>query len=363
MKPKIAIIGLGLMGGSLGLILTKAGYRVTGWSRNAETRNEAYRIGAINLLPASFEEAVTEAEYIFVGTPVGSIGKIIKDCLPFTAPGTIFSDLGSIKEAIMNEVFAFLPDTHYFVGAHPMTGSEQQGITAADPFLYQNATYIMIDDPRTPSGAVEKVENLLQVTGANLIHLTATEHDRIVAMVSHLPHMIASTLAKTAGMEEDKFPGTLNLAAGGFRDTTRVALGAPEVWESIITGNRLRIIEAISSFQNELQQLKEILSSSDNEKLVKFLSKAREIRTQIPAKNKGYLTLLHEMVVTIEDRPGAIEEVLRHLAEAGLNIKDIEILRVREGEGGTLRLAFENSSAVDRSVEALEAEGFKVRKK
>lgn len=363
MKPNIAILGLGLMGGSLGLSLTRAGYPVTGWSRNPETVKEAYRIGAISRIPNSLEEAVASANYIFVGTPVNLIGRVIKECIPFTAPGTVFSDVGSIKEAIMTEVFSFLPSTHYFVAAHPMTGSEQQGIASTDPFLYQNATYVLIDDPRTPAWAVDQVQNILAVTGAHLIHLTAKEHDRIVAMVSHLPHLVAATLAKTAGAEEELFPGTLNLAAGGFRDTTRVATGSPDIWEGIILGNRSSILRAIDAFQHQLDILKDVLNTSEREELKHFLGKAKETRTQIPVKNKGFLTLLHEMVVTVEDRPGAIEEVLHFLALKGLNIKDIEILRVREGEGGTLRLALESNHDVELAMKILEEQGFKVRRR
>ncbi|MCL6592256.1 MAG: prephenate dehydrogenase/arogenate dehydrogenase family protein [Firmicutes bacterium] len=362
-RPKVAILGLGLMGGSLGLILTKAGYPVSGWARKPSTIEEAYRIGAINIKPASEEDAVHDAKYVFVATPVSLIAEKIKACIPWTAPGTIFSDLGSIKGAIMAEVFSFLPPTHYFVAAHPMTGSDQQGIGAADPFLYQNAIYIVIDDPRTPAWAAQEIRDLLKLTGANLVTLTGTEHDRIVAMVSHLPHLLAAALAKTAGLAEEAHPGTLNFAAGGFRDTTRVAMGAPEIWEGIILGNKSQVLEAIDAFCAQLEQLKEIIHHGDQGRLSDFLTKAKETRQQIPAKNKGFLSLLYEMVITVEDRPGAINEVLVHLAKEGINIKDIEILRVREGEGGTVRLAFENDRAVDRAVQILEKQGYVVRKR
>lgn len=362
-KAKIVIYGLGLMGGSLGLALVRAGFSVSGWSRNPATVREAYQIGAITELPSSLAEALTGAKYVFVGTPVENISETIKTCLPLSAPGTIFSDLGSIKGLILEEVFSFLPKTHYFVAGHPMTGSEQQGISAADPFLYQNATYVMIEDPRTPSFALDEVMEILRPTGAHLVKLTADEHDRIVGMISHLPHLLASTLAKTAGFEEELHPGTLTLAAGGFRDTTRVATGSPELWEGIILGNKAKVLEAIKAFQKQLDTLKDILNAGDRQRLVDFLREGREIRLQIPAKNKGFLTLLHEMVVTVEDRPGAIEEVLHFLAKNGLNIKDIEILRVREGDGGTLKISLENSEAVERAIEILRAEGFKVRKR
>lgn len=363
-KPKIAILGLGLMGGSLGLSLTRLGYTVIGWNRSPQSTQDAFRLGAITIPAVSLQEAMDGAEIVFVGTTVETIPEIIKNCLPYAAPGTIFTDMGSIKEQILEKVMKFLPATHCFVAAHPMTGSEQQGVSAADPFLYQNAAYIIIEDPRTPRIAIDKVVDLVKIIGASVVKLSsASEHDRIVAMVSHLPHLIATTLAKTAGMEEKMYPGTLNLAAGGFRDTTRVALGSSKVWEGIIFENKAKVVEAITAFQKELADLKTMLENDEHLQVKEFLDLARETRLQTPAKNKGFLTLLHEMVVTVEDKPGAIEEVLRHLSKAGLNLKDIEILRVREGDGGTVRMAFENNQAVDDAVQILTVQGIKARRR
>lgn len=360
---KITIVGLGLMGGSLGLALVRAGYTVSGWDQNPETVKEAYHFGAINYLPMSFKDAIAKASVVFIATPVDTIPETIESCLPYAQAGTIFSDLGSIKKSVCEGVFSFLPSSYQFVGGHPMTGSEQHGIRAADPFLFQNAAYIIIEDPRTPEKAAALIIELVESVGAQIIRLSAEEHDRIVGMVSHLPHLIAATLAKTVGDVEAVHPGTLNLAAGGFRDTTRIAIGSPKLWHGIIFGNLAPVLTAIDLFQNKLNYLKELLTSGAKFQFERFLEEARETRLQAPAKNKGFLSLLHEMVVTIEDRPGTIVDVLKYLADAGLNIKDIEILRVREGSGGTLRLALESDIAVDQGVKVLETHGFKVKKR
>jgi len=356
---KITILGLGLMGGSLGSALVRKGYTVSGWDREPDVVAEAYRIGAINHLPHDLNSAMEDAGVVFVATPVTSIAKVIAECRSIAMPGTIFTDLGSIKEQVIREVRQVLPEACYFVPGHPMTGSEKNGIAGADPFLFENAAYILIEDPSNPAEVFETVKSLVKATGAHVMTLTAGEHDRIVATVSHLPHLVAAVLAKAAGMAEEAHPGTLALAAGGFRDTTRIAMGSPELWEDIIRGNRVKILEALDLFRHELQLMQEILESDDAEGLRSFLTRARETRLQIPAKNKGFLTLLHEMVVTIEDRPGAIEEVLRFLSRESINIKDIEILRVREGEGGTLKLSLEDNQAVDKAVKVLAAHGFK----
>ena len=361
--PRVTILGLGLMGGSLSWALTRAGYDVTGWDRDRETVLQASRIGVVSRACPELSPAVADAELVFVATPVRSIAAVISDAVPFTRPGTIFSDLGSVKEAVIAQVTAVLPQDRFFVPGHPMTGSEQQGIDAADPFLFQNAAYILMEDPRTPPALIQLVATAVKATGAHLLMLSAAEHDRIVALVSHLPHLLAATLAKTAGSEEENHPGTLNLAAGGFRDTTRIATGSPALWEEIVLANRDKVLTAIDAFQKELDSLKQVLGEADGSGLRQFLQRGRETRLQIPAKNKGFLTLLHEMVVTVEDKPGTIDAVLRHLAQAGLNIKDIEILRVREGDGGTLRLALENEAAVEEAVRVLSDRGFKARKR
>jgi prephenate dehydrogenase len=356
----VAVIGLGLMGGSLAAVLTRRGYRVSGWDADPEVTAEAYRMGAISRPPASFAATLAGCGYVFIATPVAMIAAVIRDCLQFTAPGTVFSDLGSIKGQVVAAVFAFLPSDYYFVPGHPMTGSERYGIGAADPFLFENAAYIVVQESRTPAAVTARLAALVRATGAYVINLaSAAEHDRIVGLLSHLPHLVAATLAETAGAAEAAHPGTLALAAGGFRDTTRIATGAPQLWTEIIRGNREQILAALADFTGQLQKLSQIVAADDCESLLAFLTQARETRLQIPAKNKGFLSLLYEMVVTIEDRPGAIEAVLQDLARAELNIKDIEILRIREGDGGTLRLAFENDAAVEKAVALLTACGFK----
>jgi prephenate dehydrogenase len=359
----IAIVGLGLMGGSLGLSLARSGFRVSGWDSDRRAQAEAFKIGAISRLTDSLQETVAGADLVFVATPVGWIAETIRSCLPLVKPGVIFSDLGSIKQMVVDQVSPFLPDACYFVPGHPMTGSEQQGIAAADPFLFQNAAYILVEHPRTPAEIRERVGKVLATTGAHLLTLGAADHDRIVGMVSHLPHLIAAVLAKTAGTEEEARPGTLNLAAGGFRDTTRVATGSPTLWEGIIAGNKQMVLLALDSFQRELAAARQFIAEDDPAGLTDFLRQARDVRLQIPAKNKGFLTLLHELVVTIEDRPGAIHEVLQDLADVGLNIKDIEILRVREGDGGTLRLALENEPDADRALVVLASKGIKAKRR
>jgi prephenate dehydrogenase len=189
--------------------------------------------------------------------------------------------------------------------------------------------------------------------------LKPEEHDLMVAVVSHLPHLLAAALVNVAARFNQEYPGTLSLAAGGFHDTTRVAMGSPSLWREIFNSNRTSLLKVIKEFTEELQGFCSQLSAKEMELVEKRLNQAAVVRSELPAKNKGFLTLLYELVVVIEDRPGTIAEVTGILKD--LNIKDIEILRVREGEGGTLRLAFDDEQTLGQAVSLLRARDFTVR--
>lgn len=183
----------------------------------------------------------------------------------------------------------------------------------------------------------------------------------MVAAVSHLPHLTAAALVNTAFRVEEKHPGAVELAAGGFRDSTRIARGAPSLWREIFASNRLPLLEVLDIFLTELTTFRDNLRLAKDHKVEAALSLAAAAREELPIKNKGFLTLLHELVAVIEDRPGAIAGVVGILAQEELNIKDIEILRIREGEGGTLRLAFEDADTLTRALVLLSSEGYQVR--
>ncbi|HHT48680.1 MAG TPA: prephenate dehydrogenase/arogenate dehydrogenase family protein, partial [Firmicutes bacterium] len=244
----------------------------------------------------------------------------------------------------------------HYVGGHPMAGSEQSGITAADPFLFQNAVYLLTPGPETPSFVLEALTAFIRMVGGLPHLLTPEEHDLMVAVVSHLPHLLAAALVNVALDFNERHPGTLALAAGGFRDTTRVAMGSPALWREIFSTNRHSLLETLTAFTQELTAFTTALAAGEMETVEAKLRRAAVARTKLPAQKKGFLTLLHELVVVIQDRPGAIAEVIEIIKT--INLKDIEILRVREGEGGTLRLAFEDETALQQADHLLRVHGF-----
>lgn len=241
-----------------------------------------------------------------------------------------------------------------------MAGSERMGVGAADPYLFQNAVYVLTPNEDTPAESLGLLRSLVEETGANTIVMDAARHDRIVAAISHVPHLVASVLVQTAAEVNRAIPETLTLAAGGFRDTTRIAAGSPEIWRDICVTNRDAILEVLDILEEKSRHLRTLLERADATGIGKYLAEAREQRLKVPGRSKGILSTVHEIIVRIVDRPGELAAVTGLLADAGLNIIDIEILRVREGVGGTLRIGFESEEASDQAVRVLLSGGYSV---
>ncbi len=362
---KVSIIGLGLIGGSLGMSLCRSGAveEVRGYDLSPETGREALARRAIHKLAPGPETAVAGADLVILAVPVERIPETAANIGPALKSGAIVTDVASTKARLAKAVPPLLPPDVYYVGGHPMAGTEASGIGAADPFLFQNAVYLLTPAEGTPAGVRDCLARLVRLTGGIPYFLRPEEHDLMVAAVSHLPHLVAAALVNTAGRVEQERPGTLSLAAGGFRDSTRIAQGSPALWREIFRSNREPLLQVLSVFLGELRTFQEEIAADQAERVENRLAAAARTREELPVKNKGFLTLLHELVVVVEDRPGAIAGVVNLLAAAELNIKDIEILRIREGEAGTLRLAFEDAPALAEAVRVLRANGYQVQER
>ncbi|MBE3582481.1 MAG: prephenate dehydrogenase/arogenate dehydrogenase family protein [Thermoanaerobacteraceae bacterium] len=242
-----------------------------------------------------------------------------------------------------------------------MTGSERAGIGAADPYLFENAVYVLTPTPRTNRDALRRLEAVLKALGARILHLSPADHDRIVGAVSHLPHLLAVSLMRVASRLSQEYPELLMFAAGGFRDTTRVAAGNPVMWRDIYLNNSEAVLQVLELWRWEIAVLEDLIRAGEGEGLERALEAARELRAQIPGKQKGLLPALHEIVITVPDKPGIIGFIGQVLGSEGINISDIEILRVREGEGGTIRLGFTDASAAEQALAVLRRHGVTAR--
>ncbi len=349
---KIAIVGLGLIGGSLALAIKHAspGIHIVGVDF-PQVLDLAQGKGAIDegFPPAELAQAVGGATVVFLATPIKTILELIPRVAVAMSPGAILTDVGSTKEAICRLAREVLPRGCYFIGGHPLAGTEGKGFRAADPFLFQNALYILTPLPDAKE-ALPRLTRYVEALGAIPVVMDPERHDEIAAYVSHLPQLTAVALVNTVGRKE----GMLPFAAGGFRDLTRIASSPYEIWRDILATNAERIEQALKDMVRELSRLRETLRGGLEEEFVR----ARALRASIPKRAKGFSGEFPSVRVVVPDRIGALAEVTGALGKAGINIKDLELMRVREGIGGTFRIYVERHQEAEEAVRVLRAAGY-----
>jgi prephenate dehydrogenase len=359
---KIAIIGLGLIGGSLGLIIKKKlkDIIVLGVDINPEIINKALSKGAIDKGTTDLN-MVDSCDVVFISTYPSQVKDIVKGIKDNLKPGAIVTDVSSIKGQLIEEIPKLLPSEVYFIGGHPMAGSEINGIEGATEILFENAIYCLTPPSNCPNQIVERLFNLIQDIGALPKIINHKDHDLIVAAVSHLPHLVASALVNTAvGIDGNKRE-VFQLAAGGFKDTTRVASGSPGLWRDILITNKDNVVFMINSLKKNLEEIKDFILNEDKELLEGYLNEAKIHRDNLPSYTKGVLPSLNEVFINIPDTPGAIGEIATLLGGNDVNIDDIEITRARDR--GTLRLGFKLPNDKAKAYKILKDKNYDVKDK
>jgi prephenate dehydrogenase len=277
---RMAVVGVGLIGGSLAQAVKqqKAVGEVLGIGRDAQRLEQAKGRGIIDAYASRIDETLAGADLIVVATPVGIIVDLIKEMVPFLKKGTIITDAGSVKTAIVNQAEKCVPDTLYFVGSHPIAGTENSGFESSFPTLFNDRKCIITPVAGTNREALEKVTQLWSLVGANVVCMDCEEHDRIFAAVSHLPHLVAYSMVNCLltidGFEENIF----SFSAGGFKDFSRIAASHPEMWKDIVLMNKDKLLPALTIFQNYLSELKEAIERGDAVKLLAEFNRARTFR-------------------------------------------------------------------------------------
>ncbi len=362
---KVTIIGVGLIGGSLGLalIVRPVAGSVVGVELCGEYLQVALNSGSILRGETSPPAETKDAELVIISTPVGLTAEILQVIAPCLKPGTLVTDVGSTKAQIVQAARQLLPAGTEFIGGHPMAGSEQAGVAGADRYLFENAVYILTPTQENSRQKIKQIRDILEAIGARVVEMDADEHDLTVAGVSHLPHLVAAALVNTAGDLQRSFDKVFMLAAGGFRDVTRIASGHPGMWRDICITNKDKILQVLKVFRAALAVLEQDIVNCDGEQLQRQFERAKQLRAAIPAKLKGYLPVLHELVLTVPDKPGVLAGITSALADVGININDIEILRVREGDGGTVRLGFGTLQDQEKAYIVLHSRGISVKKR
>ena len=363
MIKKVAIIGLGLIGGSIALALKKHNkdIQIVGYDF-PDVLNKAVQRNAIDFRASSLKETVVAVELVILAVPINKILHFLSEIAPHLKAGTIVTDVGSVKQSIMQHALEILPPNVLFIGGHPMAGSEKNGMHHADPYLFENATYALCPSPLPhSSNYTQQFKNftaLIEKIGARIIVLDAARHDQIAASVSHLPQLLATTLMTfVSRFHEDDFT-YLNLAAGGFRDMTRIASSKFAIWKDIFETNGPQIIQALDGFNDEFQKVRMYFKASQIEALQDSFLQAQASRELIPKASKGFLTPLADVYVYAEDKPGFLYRLTEIIHNADINIKDLELLKIREGIEGVFRIGFENQTAGSAAITALKNAGY-----
>ena len=344
---RVAVVGTGLIGTSIALAAIRAGDAVRGFDTDPVTlRHAAERSG---LAPTgSLEECVRGATLVFVCTPIPSLAEQIAAAL-VAEPGAVVTDVGSVKRHVLEEVEAAAnrADLHRFVGGHPMGGSERSGPDRAAAAVIDGIVWVLTATPWTDEAAISRVEAWVVRVGASPVRMDADQHDRLVAMVSHLPQVASTALMGLAAIEEAGEPEILLLAAGGFRDLTRLAASSPRLWSDILLANREAIGRAIDLYVRRLLEIRDMVNSGRQEAVEEAFAVAKEARLALTAKPKvrsGVAVIL----VPVPDRPGILADITVALGDAAVNIEDLQIVHSPEGGRGTVHLTV----AIDAADEA-----------
>ena len=279
---RLAVMGLGLMGGSLAAVIKekKVVNSVVAYARRAETRRLAQSRCIVDKVYARPEDAVQKADLVVFCTPVGTIVPLVKTCMPYFANNCLVTDVASSKVRIVAELEPlFKKSKAEFIGSHPITGSERYGLAAACSTLYENIVVILTPPTCYDKSALNRLKRFWQSLGAEIRVSSAEEHDRLISRTSHLPHLVAALLSSAVGRCPDKkirdFCGT------GFLDTTRIADGSPQLWQDIISSNQNAVLEELKMFQAQLTNLIKILKANQASELNHFLSQSKIRRRKL----------------------------------------------------------------------------------
>jgi prephenate dehydrogenase len=353
---RLAIIGLGLIGASL----AKAIKHIVPATEIAafdytDILEQAVSDKTIDVTLQSYNDAL-EYDLIFLALPIERSIEAFKELSPLQKSNQTISDLCSVKGIFADE-WKTLKSKGSYIGAHPMTGKEKGGYKNSDSLLFENSTFIISEESKKYTALAEYVE-LIKSIGARITFLNPYLHDEIVAKVSHLPQLLSVILVNQAAIKKNGIQ-FIDFAAGGFRDMTRIASSDFIIWESILKYNKGEILKSLDSFQEDLNKIKSLVANEKSELLEDLFDNARALRDETPINNKGFLDPLFDITVFIKDEPGMISKISTVLFENRINIKDIELLKIREGTGGNFKLYFESISEAERAKKILEGIGFK----
>lgn len=361
---QIGYVGLGLIGGSIAKTIHQQHPELVQCAYfRQETPSDdlllAREEGVITHLCPALDGIFAQCDLIFLCAPVLDNNRYLEQLRPLIKPSCILTDVGSVKGSIHQKA-AELELESCFIGGHPMAGSEKTGYRNASVRLLENAYYMLTPTPSTPSRITDLMTELVKELGAIPVLLDYKEHDNITAAISHVPHVIASSLVNLVRDRDDERELLRNLAAGGFKDITRIASSSPEMWESICLSNRDSILSCLEDYISYLTRFREELAAGSGAAVYDMFSQSREYRDSIPNRSPGLVSRIFDLYVDIPDETGAIAILASMLAANAISIKNIGIIHNREFAGGVLRIELYDEDSRERTKGLLEAHHYTI---
>ena len=354
----ISIIGIGLIGGSIAKALKNSGneFNINAFDK-PHVLDLAVEQKIIDKRLDRIEEAV-HSELIFLCLPTNLSLNALKELAPVINDNTIITDVCGVK-GVFEKEWRAIKSKGIYVGGHPMTGKEAGGFENSDPLLFENSVYI-ISNSEKDTNRLKELTEIIHLLGARIRFLDPFIHDKIIARVSHLPQLLAVSLVNSIS-KNDNGINYLDFAAGGFRDMTRIASGNFDIWEPVIKMNKNEIVDALELLNDNLSYLGALLKSENISNLKKLFNKARAKRDEIPKNTKGFINPLYDLFVYVKDEQGVLSKLTTALYKNDINIKDMELLKIREGTGGTFRISFQSQKDADRAEKVITEIGFKTK--
>ena len=351
----IGFVGLGLIGGSIAKAIRRVHpeYNIIAFDADKDSLLAAMGDGTLNQAHDTLSGGFSQCDIIFLCAPVNINIENLKVLAPILKKDCILTDVGSVKTRI-HAAIRQMGLNHHFVGGHPMAGSEKSGYVNANDRLLENAYYILTPTPEVSRDAVNTMTNLAKSIAALPVVLDEKHHDYITAAISHLPHIIAYTLVNLVKDSDDDAERMRMLAAGGFKDITRIASSSPVMWQQICSENSENLLEVLDTYIKSLESIADAVKNNEKDDLLQFFAQAKDYRDSIPkSKAKGTIRPLYEIYVDLIDESGAIATIATILATNSISIKNIGIVHNREFQEGVLRIEFYEGDAAEKAVTLL----------
>ncbi|KZE66459.1 prephenate dehydrogenase [Fictibacillus phosphorivorans] len=360
MMKNVLLIGVGLIGGSIALSIKKENdVMIFGYDVYTESSETAKKLGVIDEVVRNVEEKAATADLIIIATPVEETLKVM-DRLASISPAieALVMDVGSTKNSIMSKAEDLAAKGLRFIGGHPMAGSHKTGVESAKAHLLENAFYFLTPNSITSEKDVDEAKDWLKGTRAKFLVSEPDEHDFLTGIVSHFPHLVASSLVRITKNHAVDKPLIQQLAAGGFRDITRIASSSPKMWSDIVSQNKSHLLDLLHEWKKEMDEVIRFVENGDQTELFHYFDSAKSFRDSLPVRSKGAIHPFSDLYVDILDRIGALSHITALLAQSKINIINLSILEVREGLNAVLRLSFQDDNDRDQAQYILQNEDY-----